>query len=71
MNITRDHGTVVVIWLGHLERKMNLIGGGGGKEKKKRRQAIMEYIKGSPIGHSHKLGLNLSQKIVVPNHKPM
>lgn len=48
-NITRDHGSVVVIWLGHLERKMNLI---KGKEKEEKRQPIMEYIKGSPIGWS-------------------
>jgi hypothetical protein len=34
-NITRDHGSVVVIGLGHLERKMNLIGEKKPPKKKK------------------------------------
>jgi len=37
-NITRDHGSVVVIWLGHLERKMNLIGEKKPKKKKKEKK---------------------------------
>jgi hypothetical protein len=40
-NITRDHGSVVVIWLGHLECKMNLIGGRGRKKRKKKKGRLL------------------------------